>query len=65
MEYLNRHQVSPFHDLASEQARDSEFMLTRGISKEFVDRTFEKNHQDIWYPDQASLIRFGLVHSIR
>jgi hypothetical protein len=65
MEYLNQHQVTPFHDLAREQLRDSEFMLTRGISKEFVERTFEKSHQDIWYPDQASLVRFGVVHAIR
>jgi len=65
MAYLNRHQVSPFHNLASEQERDVEFMLARGISKEFVDRAFEKSHQDIWFPDQASLIRFGVVHSIR
>ena len=65
MAYLNRHQVSPFHDLGREQQRDIEFMLARGISKEFVDRAFEKSHQDIWFPDQASLIRFGVVHAIR
>jgi hypothetical protein len=64
MAYLNRHQVSPFHDLAGEQERDIEFMLARGISREFVDRAFEKSHQEIWFPDQASLIRFGVVHSI-
>jgi hypothetical protein len=65
MAYLNRHQVSPFHDLGKEQQRDIEFMLARGISQEFVDRAFEKSHQDIWFPDQASLIRFGVVHAIR
>jgi len=65
MAYLNRHQVSPFHDLGKEQERDIEFMLARGISEEFVDRAFEKAHQDIWFPDQASLIRFGVVHAIR
>jgi len=65
MAYLNRHQVSPFHDLAAEQQRDIEFMLARGISQEFVERAFEKPHQDIWFPDHASLIRYGVVHAIR
>lgn len=65
MDYANLHQVTPFHDPVKEQEHDSEFMLQRGISKEFVDRVFEQLHQDIWFPDHASLVRFGVVHSIR
>jgi hypothetical protein len=65
MAYLNRHQVSPFHDPVKEQDRDRLFMLQRGLGKEFVDRVFEKQYQDIWYPDQASLLRFNVVQSIQ
>lgn len=65
MDYSNRHQVLPFHDPVKEQEHDSVFMLQRGISKEFVDRVFDQLHQDIWFPDNASLVRFGVVHSIR
>jgi len=65
MDYANLHQVTPFHDPKKEQERDAMFMLERGISKEFIDRIFDRTHQDIWYPDQASLIRFGVVHAIR
>lgn len=64
MEYLNRHQAVPFHDPVKEQKRDTAFMRERGISKEFVDRVFDKQHQDIWYPDHASLLRYNVVHSI-
>ena len=65
MDYLNRHQVLPFHDPVKEQERDSVLMQKRGISKEFADRIFDRLHQDIWYPDHASLLRFGVVHSIQ
>jgi len=65
MDYLNRHQVLPFHDPVKEQEHDTVFMLKRGISKEFVDRVFDKLQQDIWYPDHASLVRFGVVHAVQ
>jgi hypothetical protein len=64
LDYSNRHQVSPFHDPRKEQERDSAYMLTRGISKEFVDRIFDKLHNEIWYPDHATLLRVGVVHAI-
>jgi hypothetical protein len=64
LDYTNRHQVSPFHDPLKEQERDSAFMLKRGISKEFVDRIFDKLHNEIWYPDHASLLRAGVVHAV-
>jgi hypothetical protein len=64
MDYLNRHQALPFHDPVKEQAHDGELMLNRGINKEFVDR-IGKLHQDIWYPDAASLLHFGVIHAVR
>jgi hypothetical protein len=39
-------------------------MLKRGISKEFVDRIFDRLHNEIWYPDHASLLRAGVVHAV-
>jgi len=65
MNYLNRHQAVPFFDPVKEQAKDRLLMLERGINKEFVDKVFDKAYQDIWYPDHASLLRYGVVHSIR
>jgi len=65
LDYLNRHQVVPFHDPVKEQEKDRLLMLQRGIDKEFVDRVFDKAYEDIWYPDHASLLRFGVVHSLR
>jgi hypothetical protein len=65
MEYLNRHQVTPFHDPQKEQDHDRVLMLERGIGKAFVDRVFEKVHEDIWYPDHATLLRYNVVHSIQ
>ena len=64
LDYLNRHQVSPFYDPLKEQERDSAFMLKRGISKEFVDRIFDRLHNEIWYPDHASLLHAGVVHAV-
>jgi len=65
MNYLNRHQTVPFFDPVKEQEKDRLLMLQRGISKEFVDKVFDKTYQDIWYPDHASLLRSGVVHAIQ
>lgn len=62
VDHRHLNQAIPFYDPAREQARDLEIMRGIGIEPEFLERAFQRPHDDIWYPDHPELLRAGVVH---
>lgn len=48
-------------DTADEQEKDRAYFRTRGVSETFIASMFQAKHQDIWFPDRATLAAAGIV----
>jgi hypothetical protein len=51
-------------DLFDSQEDDARFFRKRGVSKEFTDKMYQSEPEDMWYPSNKELVKFGLVHEI-
>jgi len=54
----------PAFNVAEEQARDSEYLLARGVSAPFVAQAFTAGHSAIWAPAVDELLAAGVVTEI-
>ncbi|TNJ48181.1 hypothetical protein [Phaeobacter sp. B1627] len=45
----------PSYDIAAAEARDMDYVLSRGISRAFATRMFATPPRSMWYPDEATL----------
>ncbi len=48
-------------DTAQEQQKDRAYFKARGVSDTFIASMFQAEHQDIWFPDRATLVAAGIV----
>lgn len=46
---------------AHEQEKDRAYFRARGVSEVFIASMFQAEHQDIWFPDRATLVSVGIV----
>lgn len=44
-----------------EQQKDRAFFRARGVSETFIATMFQAEHQDIWFPDRATLMAAGIL----
>lgn len=51
-------------DPQAEQRKDARFFRQQGIEAAFLERLFDKPHQEIWYPTADELIEAGVVQEI-
>ena len=52
---------TPLFDPKEEEARDRAAMLARGLVPDFVDRVFQTDPGDIWFPSRAELLAAGVI----
>lgn len=48
-------------DTAQEQQKDRAYFKTRGVSDAFIASMFQAEHQEIWFPDRATLVSAGIL----
>lgn len=46
-----------------EQATDQEFFQRRGVTKGFLQKVYQSDHQNIWQPGRAELLAAGVITS--
>ncbi len=51
----------PLIDTANEQQKDIGFFRSRGVSDSFINRMFQAEHRDIWFPDRKELLAAGVL----
>lgn len=66
------HQYSSFSDafaastdLKKEQNIDKNLFIQQGVSKEFLDRVYKTESDDLWFPTKDELIAANVVHDIQ
>ena len=50
-----------FLDTSEEQQKDRVFFKSRGVSDSFITQMFQARHQDIWFPDNQTLLDAGVL----
>jgi len=50
-----------FLDTVEEQEKDRAYFKARGVTDGFISTMFQAAHQDIWFPDRATLVAAGIV----
>lgn len=51
----------PHIDIVSEQERDRSFFLARNLDADFLERIFERENAEIWFPDHRELQDAGVI----
>lgn len=51
-------------DLFDGQQEDAIFFQKRGVSREFTDKMYDADPENMWYPSLQELKQNGLVHEI-
>lgn len=54
--------IQPNIDVATEQSKDEELMLSQGVSKDFVSRVFSASHNEMWVPSREELFASSVVN---
>jgi len=70
--YLGFHKYSYAHpklklsdlDLFEDQNEDAAFFRKRGVSKEFTNKMYQADSEDMWYPSISELQDHGVVHKV-
>jgi len=52
-------------DLKKEQNFDKNLFIQQGVSKEFLDRVYKTESDDLWFPTKDELIAANVVHDIQ
>ncbi len=53
-----------YTDLSVEQGKDRQIFESQGVAKEFIDRLFHAENDDMWYPRIEELLVSEVIHGI-
>lgn len=48
-------------EIESEESLDRNFLIRRGVSKDFAEKAFAQPPNDIWFPDRQTLLQAGVL----
>ncbi len=54
----------PYLDIEKEQEKDRRFYQSQEIEEAFLERVFNANHAEIWFPRTEELLEAGVVHRV-
>lgn len=56
--------IKPYVDMTSEQQKDIIIFQRQGINKDFIDKIFGAEKDDLWYPTIDEMIDAGVIHGV-
>ena len=60
----NIQQFYKFYDLGTEEKKDLAIFKSKNLGEEFLLRVFQTPHDQMWFPDNRTLIDAGVIHGV-